>query len=451
LRRYRFGEFTLSPRQRLLLSGDRELRLIPRYLDLLIFLVERRHEAVHRREIFDRVWTDVIVSDAALAQAIRTLRRTLGDDPKQPRFIRTISRHGYQFVFDDLIEEPDEGRAPSSPVTSGEHLDAADAFEPLLQRLTTPATSAAEEADQRDAAERLHQLGTREAIARLGTRPGHAYARAVLRDTRWDVPEADAVPIVGEQGAVDVARALIRMRLGRAARLAAGRAVAASLGGGASGAIAGGVGGLLLSSAPGSRAPVAIAVVLAAIGAACGAWGGACVGVGISLAEAALRSRRVPGVVAGAAVGGGIAGVVAQWLGRAALSTLVGVHVPIGGTFEGIAIGAAAGLGLALSTRSGNGGFAAPRGRRRLTTAVVTGALCALAALALAASGAALVGGTIHAVAQASNGSEAALTPLGRMLGETEFGTLTRALVGTGEGAMFGIGLALGLTRRPHD
>ena len=52
--RYRFGEFTLSPRQRLLLSGDREIRLIPRYLDLLIFLVEHRHEAVHRRDIFER-------------------------------------------------------------------------------------------------------------------------------------------------------------------------------------------------------------------------------------------------------------------------------------------------------------------------------------------------------------------------------------------------------------
>src|SRR3954467_10089681 len=104
LRRYRFGEFTLSPRLRLLMQGDRQLRLIPRYLDLLIFLVERRHEAVHRREIFDRVWTDVIVSDAALAQAIRPLRRTLGDDPRQPRFIRTISRHGYQFVFADLVE-----------------------------------------------------------------------------------------------------------------------------------------------------------------------------------------------------------------------------------------------------------------------------------------------------------------------------------------------------------
>ena len=43
----------------------REQPLIPRYFDLLVFLVEHRREAVHRRDIFDRVWSDVIVSDSS--------------------------------------------------------------------------------------------------------------------------------------------------------------------------------------------------------------------------------------------------------------------------------------------------------------------------------------------------------------------------------------------------
>jgi DNA-binding winged helix-turn-helix (wHTH) protein len=106
--RYRFSDFTLSTRQRQLIRNGRALPLIPRYLDLLIFLIERRRDAVHRREIFDRVWSDVIVSDSALSQAVRTLRRTLGDDPREPRFIRTVSRHGYQFTCPDVTEEPDE-------------------------------------------------------------------------------------------------------------------------------------------------------------------------------------------------------------------------------------------------------------------------------------------------------------------------------------------------------
>ena len=96
--RYRFSDFTLSPRRRLLLREGREVPLIPRYFDLLVLLIEQRNVAVHRRDIFDLVWTDVIVSDSALSQAVRTLRRTLGDDSREPRFIRTVARHGYQFV-----------------------------------------------------------------------------------------------------------------------------------------------------------------------------------------------------------------------------------------------------------------------------------------------------------------------------------------------------------------
>ena len=93
----------------MLVRNGREQPLIPRYFDLLVFLIERRGEAVHRRDIFDRIWSDVIVSDSALSQAIRTIRRVLGDDSREPRFVRTVSRHGYRFVFTDVVEEDDEG------------------------------------------------------------------------------------------------------------------------------------------------------------------------------------------------------------------------------------------------------------------------------------------------------------------------------------------------------
>ena len=53
--RYRFSEFVLSPRRRMLTRNGREQPLIPRYFDLLVFLVERRGEAVHRRDIFDQI------------------------------------------------------------------------------------------------------------------------------------------------------------------------------------------------------------------------------------------------------------------------------------------------------------------------------------------------------------------------------------------------------------
>lgn len=356
--RYRFGDFILSPRRRLLVHRGRELPLIPRYFDLLVFLIERRHEAVHRREIFDRVWSDVIVSDSALSQAIRTLRRTLGEDPREPRFIRTVSRHGYQFVFPEVVEE-DEG----------------------------------------------------------------------------DASGADPAPLPGAPAPI---AELIASRLQQAARLTPVQWAGAAMGGGLAGIVAGAIGGLLLTAAPGSAAPLAVIPVLAMIGGICGAIGGAGVGAGVSVGEASTRSKRRIAIIAGAAFGGTIVGLAVQWLARWSLAALVGLTLESGGGVEGLVIGGAAGLGYAI----------AAQGRRRWYAPAVIAALCGAGAFALVLSGRPLVGGTLHALAREARGSQLTLTPLGRLLGEPDFGPVSQALLGTGEGAMFGLGLALGLMRR---
>lgn len=450
--RYRFGEFILSPRRRVLVRYGLEQPIIPRYFDLLVYLIERRGEAVHRRDIFDRIWADVVVSDSALSQAIRTIRRVLGDDPREPRFVRTVSRHGYQFVFEGLVEEEDDGDWPVAGTTPARHdtppPPAPEPFDSLLERVARVPGSTAEEEEQREAAERLHALGTSEALRRLGTRPGHTLARALLRDTRWDAAEAGPVPIFGQPSPAATAWTLVRLRLRRAARIAAGRWTGASLGSGLAGLLGGAVGGLILAASPGSAASMAVVAVLAVIGGGCGAAGGAGVGAGLSLAESVARSRRLLALAGGAALGGGAAGIAAQWLSRWTLAALVGVHVETGGGLEGLAIGGAAGLAFAGTTARSGDGIAAPRGRRRLIVAGCTATACGLAALALAMAGRPLVGGTVHLIAQAFAGSQATLTALGRLIGEPGFGPLTGALIATGEGALFGLGLALGLTSR---
>jgi DNA-binding winged helix-turn-helix (wHTH) protein len=457
--RYRFGDFVVSPRRRALARRDAELALIPRYFDLLVYLIEHRHEAVHRRDIFDHVWSDVVVSDSALSQAIRTIRRTLGDDSREPRFIRTISRHGYRFVFDEVIEETDDGelalrqaqdeRVNSAPLEAApalsERPDLDARVEGLLVRITE---STNDDESQREAAEMLHALGTAEALQRLGTRSGHTYARALLRDTRWDSPNAGAVAILGAPSPLAVSRELIALRLRRAARIVAARWANASLGGGVAGLLGGIVGGLMLVAAPGSSAPFAVVPVLAGIGTGCGAAGGAAIGAGMAVAEAVARSKRTLALIAGAAMAGAFAGGTIEWLARLSLIALVGVHVELSGGLEGLVVGGAAGLGYALATSRIHDGLAAPRGRARMRVAALTAVTCGLAAFALSAAGRPLVGGSIHAVAQASQGSQAALTPLGRIIGEPDFGPTSRALIGMGEGLFFGAGLALGITRR---
>jgi hypothetical protein len=79
---------------------------------------------------------------------------------------------------------------------------------------------------------------------------------------------------------------------------------------------------------------------------------------------------------------------------------------------------------------------------------VVVAAACGTAALALSLAGRPLVGGTVHLIASASAGGQAVLSPLGLLVGEPGFGSITAALISAAEGALFGAGLTLGLTRR---
>jgi len=520
--RYRFGEFCVSPARRLLLRSGHEVAIIPRYLDLLILLLERRHEAVHRREIFETVWSDVVVSDGALSQAVRTLRRALGDDSREPVFIRTVSRHGYRFAFDGLVEEADDELLPAPALPpSVPPSPSGDPFEHELQKLLQGSErsaihsprgreadplderrrihfAAAEDAsggrggreveqsetsvdprvydatrerrtlfrrgdpggraasapqlddERREAAEALHALGTAEALRRLDRRPGHEAARALLRDARWDVPGAGPVPLLGAPAGLTAAGILITMRLRRALRVAERRWAAASGGGAAAGAVAGALGGLALRLAPGSHAPASVAVTLALVGAIVGGLGAAGVGAGLAAAEAVARSWRGPALVLAGGIGGGLVGALSNLIGRWLLEGLFGRELAaVGGGLEGLGIGAAAGLGYALATPRREGGMATARGGERLRTAAVTALSCGAAAVVITALGGHLAGTSLNFLARSFQGSQVGLAPLARLLGEPELGRLTRAVIGAGEGAFFGFGLALGLTRRP--
>lgn len=436
-----------------------DVPLIPRYFDLLVLLVSQRHRVVTRQEIFDRVWGDVVVSDGALSQAVRTVRRCLEDDPKDPQFIRTVSRHGYQFVAVDVIEEADDGPLAAVPMPAATLEDevaitpAADPMAPLLQKLLRrPPFEAATDEERHDAAEQLHVLGTAAALERLDSQPGHAEARAILRDARWDVPGAGPVPLLASPAPWASSIALVALRFRRAARYISNRWGSAALGGGAAGVVAGIIGGIALWLAPESQADRSTVVALAAIGAVAGTIGAGGVGAGLATAEALARSKRTAALSACGALGGALAGGVAHFVVRAAIMGVFGQHPPsIGGWIEGLILGAAAGFGYGISTSlSPGGGLAGPRRGARARTSLVTGLVCAFAGLALTLAGRHLVGASLDALASAFNGSSVGLAPIARLLGEETLRPVTRAIVSTFEGLMFGAGLAFGLTHRPR-
>jgi DNA-binding winged helix-turn-helix (wHTH) protein len=460
--RFRFASFVISPAHRTVRQGDVDVPLIPRYFDLLLLLIAERHRVVERQEIFDRVWTDVVVSDGALSQAIRTIRRSLGDDPRAPRFIRTVSRHGYQFVCRDVIEERDEGpfdpeppRAPVAELTptigpvSEPIGPPVDPRTVLLQRLLNAADR---DEERREAAEQLHALGTAAALAALDGVPGHAEARALLRDARWDVPDAGPVPLLSSPDPFASISHLVRLRYRRAARHMSNRWGTAALGGIIAGAVSGMVGGLSLWLVPESAADASVIVALAVVGAIAGGLGAAGVGAGLASAEVLARSARATGLTICGAIGGALAGFIGHMVAKAVLAGVFGRDITgIGGWFEGLVLGAAAGFGYARATTLvPGGGLASPRGRARTRVALLTGLTCGIAAVGLSLAGRNLVGGSLDVMAAAFEGSDVGLAPLARLLGEEALRPVTRTLISGAEAAAFGIGLAFGLTHRPR-
>lgn len=440
-----------------MLENGREVPLIPRYFDLLVLLIERRNEAVHRREILGAVWSDVVVSDGALSQAVRSLRRVLHDNPREPVFVRTIPRHGYRFVFPQVVEEPDETPIAGLPRDSAADPEALASRDPatvdaavLDVDLDTLCDSSVDEGDRREAAERLHTLGTSRALARLGRRAGHAAARAMLRDTRWEVAEAGPVAVIGQPAAWTVLRILLALRFTRVVRLVGGRWAGGVAGGALAGCVAGILGGLVLRFGPGSEAGNSVLVALPLVGLIIGGAGAAGVGAGLAAAEALIRSYRGVALVVSAAAGGALVAGTAHLVGLWAFEGLFGRRLePVAGAFEGLVIGAAIGLGYALSTPRQGGGMASPHGAARLRVALVTGLICAAAGCGLAWSGRYLGAMSLDFMARSFPGSQVGLAPLARLLGEAEPGGVTRLAISAWEGFMFGAGMVLGLTRRP--
>jgi len=101
-----FGDYRLDPASGHVYRGDAVVPLTPKAFALLHHLVRHAGRLVTKAELMAAVWPDVFVGDAVLKSSIRELRKALGDDPQQPRYIETAHRRGYRFVAPVVTTEP---------------------------------------------------------------------------------------------------------------------------------------------------------------------------------------------------------------------------------------------------------------------------------------------------------------------------------------------------------
>lgn len=96
--RYHIGDFVLDCDQRQLLRDGEPVDLSPRYFDALAYLAHRPEKLVTKEQLHENVWRGVPVTDEALTQCIRVLRRALGDKAASPAYIETVPKHGYRLI-----------------------------------------------------------------------------------------------------------------------------------------------------------------------------------------------------------------------------------------------------------------------------------------------------------------------------------------------------------------
>jgi TolB-like protein/tetratricopeptide (TPR) repeat protein len=94
----RVADLRVDPTLDEISKDGRTIKLEPKAMQLLLCLAERAGEVLSVEELLDLVWKDVIVSHNSVYAAVAALRRTLGDDSKNPRYIANVVRRGYRLI-----------------------------------------------------------------------------------------------------------------------------------------------------------------------------------------------------------------------------------------------------------------------------------------------------------------------------------------------------------------
>jgi len=115
--RARFGEFIVDFETRQLLRDAHPVHLTPKAYQLLVLLVEAQPRALSKDELQQGLWPSTFVDEANLSVVVAELRSALGDDARQPRYVRTV--HGFGYAFAATVARDQPTPPPGSSLRGG--------------------------------------------------------------------------------------------------------------------------------------------------------------------------------------------------------------------------------------------------------------------------------------------------------------------------------------------
>jgi DNA-binding winged helix-turn-helix (wHTH) protein len=115
----RFDCFELDEADARLARAGEPVALAPKPFAVLCALTRKPDKLVTKNELLDAVWGHRFVTESVLKSAISEVRAALGDDPKQPRYIETVSRRGYRFIGAPVSQPTQTAAAVEAKSTRG--------------------------------------------------------------------------------------------------------------------------------------------------------------------------------------------------------------------------------------------------------------------------------------------------------------------------------------------
>ncbi len=116
---FRFDDFVVNAKSGVLSRNGEPIPLTPKVFDTLLAFLHRPGETLSKEELMTTIWPDSFVEESNLIQNVAVLRKALGDDAKESRFIMTVHGRGYRFVpnvtrgqtVDEVNKEPQVSRS----------------------------------------------------------------------------------------------------------------------------------------------------------------------------------------------------------------------------------------------------------------------------------------------------------------------------------------------------
>jgi DNA-binding winged helix-turn-helix (wHTH) protein len=95
---YEFDDVRVDVGRMTAVRGNVAIPLEPKAFDVLVFLIERRDRLVAKDELLDALWRDTFVTPNVLTRAVAQVRKALGDEAGDARYIETLAKRGYRFI-----------------------------------------------------------------------------------------------------------------------------------------------------------------------------------------------------------------------------------------------------------------------------------------------------------------------------------------------------------------